>query len=295
MFFNLKTPWVWLFSAAPHLLLQDDRIPPFFSGLPLKSAKNQWDEFNKAGSKLNDVLKLVSDFNVSKGGSPLEGRLHPFSKHLNLYMWPEELRYSELSDIPSNIVGVDCFVRTVPDQKFDLPAQLQNRSGKLIFFSMGSFGCANRSMMTRLVEILAKSPHRFIVAKGPLQYDLPGENMWGDAFVPQTAILPMVDLVMTHGGNNTVTETFYYGKPMLVLPIFADQHDNAQRIAELGLGDKLNPFDCAETQLLSKIDRLVNDTQLAARMDAIGQRIRRSKDKQKVSDLIEAIFEDDSK
>ena len=71
--------------------------------------------------------------------------------------------------------------------------------------------------MKRLIGILAESKHRFIVSKGPKhkQIELP-DNMWGQQSVPQIQILPVVDLVITHGGNNTITETFYFGKPMIV-------------------------------------------------------------------------------
>jgi len=113
--------------------------------------------------------------------------------------------------------------------------------------------------------------------------------MWGQQYVPQTAILPLVDLVITHGGNNTVTETFFFGKPMLVMPLFGDQFDNAQRIKETGLGSRLNPFFCTEEELIDSVDRLVSDEQLAERMRTIGERIRKSDDKIEVSKLIEDI------
>ena len=86
-------------------------------------------------------------------------------------------------------------------------------------------------------------PHRFIVSKGPQAelYEL-ADNMWGEEFVPQPAILPLVDLVITHAGNNTTTECFHHGKPMIAMPVFWDQHDNAQRVDETGFGVRLDTY-----------------------------------------------------
>ena len=90
--------------------------------------------------------------------------------------------------------------------------------------------------MQRLVDVLAECPYRFIVSQGAAgaEFDL-ADNMGGAEFLPQTALLPLVDLVITHGGNNTKTECLHFGKPMVVLPLFWDQYDNAQRVDEPGL------------------------------------------------------------
>ena len=127
-----------------------------------------------------------------------------------------------------------------PTATFELPEQLAGGEGKLVYLSLGSLGSADVELMRRLIEVLSRSPHRFIVSKGPQHDELTlADNMWGEEFLPQPAILPLVDLVVTHGGNNTTTECLHAGKPMVVLPLFWDQMDNAQRIAETGLGLRL--------------------------------------------------------
>ena len=99
--------------------------------------------------------------------------------------------------------------------------------------------------MQRLVDILGATEHRVIVSKGPLAEQIRlHDNMCGEGYLPQPAILPQVDLVITHGGNNTTCEALHHGKPMVVLPIFWDQYDNAQRVHETGLGVRLSTYEC---------------------------------------------------
>ena len=49
-------------------------------------------------------------------------------------------------------------------------------SGKMIYLSMGSMGSMDLDLMRRLVEVLGKTNHKYIVSKGHLhqQYDLAG-------------------------------------------------------------------------------------------------------------------------
>ena len=72
-------------------------------------------------------------------------------------------------------------------------------------------------------------------------------------------MLPEVDLVITHAGNNTTTECLHFGKPMIALPLFWDQHDNAQRIEETGFGRRLDTYGFGDEEISDAIDGLLGD------------------------------------
>src|SRR5204863_5021483 len=179
-------------------------------------------------------------------------------------------------------------VRT-SDPPWAVPAALEGE-GALIYLSLGSLGSADVALMKRLMESLAKTPHRYVVSKGPQHeaYEL-APNMAGAEFVPQVSVLPQVDLVITHGGNNTTTECVHFGKPMVVLPIFWDQHDNAQRVHETGFGVRLPTYSFADTDIAGTIDRLLADHDLARRLDVASRRLKKRRGNAMAADLIERL------
>jgi MGT family glycosyltransferase len=62
-----------------------------------------------------------------------------------------------------------------------------------------------------------------------------------ERYDPQSLLLPHCDLVVTHGGHNTALAALSHGLPLVVIPIAADQPENAKRIAELGVGRVVEP------------------------------------------------------
>ncbi|MBW9153496.1 glycosyl transferase (plasmid) [Clostridium estertheticum] len=79
------------------------------------------------------------------------------------------------------------------------------------------------------------------------------------SFVPQLEVLQHADLFITHGGMNSVNESMYYGVPMLVVPIGNDQPSVANRIAELGLGERINKRNLSPLSLKKSAHSVLNE------------------------------------
>src|SRR4029077_7741794 len=114
-------------------------------------------------------------------------------------------------------------------------------------------------------------------------------NMVGAEFLPQPAILPLVDAVITHGGNNTVTECFHYGKPMIALPLFWDQYDNAQRLDDAGYGARLLTYEFEPEHMELALGRVLHDAVLRQHMQVISRRLQANAGTVRAADLIERV------
>jgi UDP:flavonoid glycosyltransferase YjiC (YdhE family) len=153
-------------------------------------------------------------------------------------------------------------------------ADLPDGDGPLVYLSLGSLGSADVGLMQGLIDALGSSPYRVIVSMGPRSDELKlASNMVGEEFLPQTQVLPLVDVVITHGGNNTVVESLYFAKPMVLLPLFWDQHDNAQRMDETGYGVRLASYEHSPDELLGAIEHLRSEVALRTRLDEVSRRL----------------------
>ncbi|XP_074599744.1 putative UDP-glucosyltransferase YojK [Brevipalpus obovatus] len=210
---------------------------------------------------------------------------------LGFYHYAEDLDYHEFGPTYPNWYRVDFCVRE-SQKKFDIPSKLQNLPGKLIFFSMGSLASMDHEIMKMLLKVLSKSPHRFIVSTGACGDELElYDNMWGEPYVDQIAVLQTVDVVITHGGNNSLMETLYYGRPMIVIPYFFDQLDNAQRVEEKQVGRRINIWDFDEEKLLNTIEEVANSNEMRENVKRISQNMRKSTSREEAAKRIEKFVE----
>jgi MGT family glycosyltransferase len=280
--------WVRIVSCNP-LEVPDPALAPVFSGY-CEADRSAWEEFRGEFRRTHaDLHASFDEFRREAGAPALPGlEFMDTSPYLNLYGYPDEVDYRRSRPLDATWHNVQTSVRT--SEQWELPEHLREGAGALLYLSLGSLGSADVGLMQRLVDILGATDHRVIVSKGPLAEQIRlHDNMCGDGYLPQPAIIPLVDLVITHGGNNTTCEALHHGKPMVVLPIFWDQYDNAQRIAETGLGVRLSTYECEPAELTGAVDRLLAAPALPARLEAMARRLRSSSGTVAAADLIEQL------
>jgi UDP:flavonoid glycosyltransferase YjiC (YdhE family) len=283
-------PWARFVSANP-LEMRDPDLPPPLSGLPVAD-RSEWDAFRGEYRRVHaDLLDQHNDFRVSVGVAPCPpDEFNTHSPWLNMYLFPEVADYPRAEPLDATWHRLQSTVRE-SEAAFDVAEQVPGE-GKVVYLSLGSLGCMDVELMQRLIDALAAGEHRAVVSMGPLKDQMKlGPDMYGDEFLPQPKILPQCDLLITHGGNNTTCEGFHFGLPMIGLPLFWDQYDNAQRLDETGFGVRLPTYDWTEDQLLAATGRLLADTDLAGTMRSNAEAIRADPGRAKAADLLEHLAE----
>ncbi|OTF80667.1 hypothetical protein BLA29_005821 [Euroglyphus maynei] len=292
-----NVPWAYLCSHNPLHLFNSQLLPPITSGLPTDDRSGWADFYDKFRNSYQSSLQYCqNELNKHYGFPEVNKDQFLFlSPYFNIYGYPEQLDYTDIITLPDHFVRLDAFCRQ-SNEPFELPDNFKVKmaaGSKLIYFSLGTFGSTNVKLMQKIIDELATCPHLIIVSTGPSHQQLSlgaTNNMWGQPHLPQMSILPVVDLVITHGGNNTVTETMAHGKPMIVMPLFADQHDNAQRVMEKGYGHRINPHRFKPKQLNQMIEQILTDNALIERCAKAGHDIRNSNSKLKACEKIEKLL-----
>lgn len=100
------------------------------------------------------------------------------------------------------------------------------------------------------------------------------ENFRVQEYVPQIQVLQHARLFVSHGGMNSVSESLFYGVPLIVFPQGADQHAIAARVAEMGAGVRLTQQEISAEGFLAQVEHLIDDTSVGVRCRQIGDSFR---------------------
>ena len=104
------------------------------------------------------------------------------------------------------------------------------------------------------------------------------DNVRVEAWVPQQDVLGHAAAAVVHGGSGSTLGALAAGLPLVVVPLFADQPENARRVAEVGAGISVEPNreDPAATTapLRAAIESVLTDPSYRERAGALADELR---------------------
>jgi UDP:flavonoid glycosyltransferase YjiC (YdhE family) len=232
-------PYAWPSSLQP----SDHEL------LPLKAIAAQTErEFTHI---FNHNLRKSSAF------PPVENAFRIASSHMILFNYPDFGHLHQGYDgVKKYFLGA-CFDPEVLVNSWKQRLRNQQHRFKILI-SFGTFLSARADVLERL--IVAFSRHfpdaALYVSAGAskdqlIQYE--SDRIAIADFLPQTGLLPHMDLVVHHGGNNSFTETLYYGKPAIIMPFSSDQFAIAHDAEKFGVAAILDPNKFTEELLVEAV------------------------------------------
>lgn len=280
-------PWVRIVSCSENEIPDAD-IPPHLSGCG---------EHDKAGfaayqARFLEVIKPVHErFNAflkSVGEAPYPlGQFLEASPTMNLLLYPEPLQFDRRQPLdPERFQYLEGCVRE--DEPYSLPIFKKNADKPLIYIGSGSMNEADVELNKRQIAVLADLPYRALMSVGNMvdEYGALPDNVHIAPWFPQPSVIPQVDLVIHHGGNNSFNESLYFGKPAIIMPFCWDGHDNAQRVEDKGYGAQLRRYAWSDEEYAATLERLSNDTGMHARLADVSAHMQKADGRAKAADIL---------
>ena len=141
----------------------------------------------------------------------------------------------------------------------------------LVFVSFGTFLSARHDVLRRVLGVLGDLDVRVAVATGAPSSrvnDVVKAGWLAAPTLPQIDVLRHADVVVTHGGNNTVTESLAASTPLITMPFSTDQFAIAADLERTSRGIALDPNHFTTSELAEAVCVGVVDRHAARRGDA---------------------------
>ena len=288
-------PWVRIVSCSENEVA-DDNIAPYLSGCREDDAAGQ----ERFRCRYQEVLKPIHDefnkFLIQCGEAPYPlANFVEESPYMNLLLYPESAKFNRSKPLdPNRFQYLEGCVRE--DSPFEVPAFEVNSESPLIYVSFGTLGSSDIQLMQRLIDVLGKLPYRVLLNVGDYieQYKNVPKNIYIAAWYPQPSVIPHVDMVIHHGGNNSFTECLYFGKPALIMPYVWDGHDNATRVEETNHGLSLHRYNWTDEQMESSLQRLLDDLTIRDTLKKSSEHMQRQDGPAKAARILTQILEQSS-
>lgn len=127
--------------------------------------------------------------------------------------------------------------------------RIEKKEQKMVYISMGTVNNDMVPLYKQFLSAFEDTNYQVIMSVGSLvsvsELGTLPDNISVFPSVDQIAVLQKADVFISHCGMNSVSESLYFGVPLLMLPQTSEQAGVAERVSQLGAGIKLTGTDAA--------------------------------------------------
>ncbi|KAM9630883.1 UDP-glucuronosyltransferase 1A6-like isoform 2-T2 [Morphnus guianensis] len=178
------------------------------------------------------------------------------------------MRYDFVFEFPRPVMpnmvfigGINCDQKKKLSQEFEAIVNASGEHG-IVVFSLGSMVSEIPiKKATEIADALASVPQTVLWRyTGEVPPNLP-KNVKLVKWLPQNDLLahPKTRAFITHGGSHGVYEGICNAVPMVLMPLFGDQMDNAKRVESRGAGLTLNILEMTSKDISTALKAVIND------------------------------------
>jgi UDP:flavonoid glycosyltransferase YjiC (YdhE family) len=148
-----------------------------------------------------------------------------------------------------------------------------------VYATLGTVMNDRTDLLSAILDGLRGEPINLVLTVGrngsPQDFGPQPANVHIERYIPQNMLLPLCDLVVTHGGSGTMLDALSSGLPMVMIPISADQPVNAQICERLGVARVVTPVGRTEAELAQDIRNATQEVLRDPTYRANAQRLRK--------------------
>jgi UDP:flavonoid glycosyltransferase YjiC (YdhE family) len=163
----------------------------------------------------------------------------------------------------------------------------------VVYATMGTAFNRVEGVLEATVEGLRDEPITLIVTTGrdqdPAPFGPQPPNVHLERYVPQSLLFPRCELVVTHGGSGTVLTALGHGLPMVIVPVSADQPDNARRCEQLGVARVIPPHDRTPDAIRNAVRAVLGDPTYRLTAGRLGDEMARLPGPEQVVNWLERL------
>ncbi|WP_036736581.1 nucleotide disphospho-sugar-binding domain-containing protein, partial [Paenibacillus zanthoxyli] len=136
---------------------------------------------------------------------------------------------------------------------------------KVLYISMGTVLDHVEEFFNTCIDAFSDFEGKVVIAAGEkadfTKIKEAPENFIISPYVPQLEILSQSDVIVTHGGMNSVNEAIHYNVPLVVIPHDKDQPMVAQRLTELGAGYRISKDNINVSSLKNAVNEVLSNSE----------------------------------